>query len=150
MRLPALAATVFLLAGLPLAAGACGAKKVTECNNLITVINKGVSDLDKGTKTEPKAEGDASGIAEMKALAGSMDKIAEEASKVELSLPELKKFSADYQAMAREVATHAREMAAAAEAKDADKVKKAQEAMEKAAKQEDPIVDGINKFCQAP
>jgi hypothetical protein len=76
--------------------------------------------------------------------------VAEDAAKVKLSIAQLKDFSEKYQKMAKDVATSARDMAAAAEEKNIDKMTKAQEAMEGAAKQEDPLVDGINKFCGAP
>ena len=71
-------------------------------------------------------------------------------SAIKLTIPELTKYSTEYQNMAKEVAKAARDMSAAAEAKDPEKINAAQAAMEKAVKQEDPLVDGINKFCQAP
>jgi hypothetical protein len=138
-------ASFILLAG-PLVISGCGQKKVTECNNLIKVINTGVQSLEKGTK----AAEDPSGVVELKAMADAMDKVAADAAKVELTIPELQKYSQDYQTMAKEVATVAREMATAADEKDPAKVSAAQERMEKAVKQEDPLVDSINKFCQEP
>jgi hypothetical protein len=136
---------VIVLAALATAVG-CGQKKVNECNALILVINNGVTSLEKG----PKLDGDPNGVADLKTMAESMDRVAGDAGKVQLTLPELKKFSTDYQAMAKEVAGAAREMASAAEAKDVAKITSAQASMEKAVKQEDPLVDSINKFCQAP
>jgi hypothetical protein len=127
----------------------CGQKKVNECNALVQVINAGVQSLEKS----PKADGDANSTADLKAMAEAMDKVAADAARVELTLPELKKFSTDYQAMVKEVSKAARDMAAATDSKDKDavgKVAAATAAMEKAVKQEDPLVDGINKFCQAP
>ena len=129
-----------------LLASGCGQKKINECNGLIQVINTGVQNLEKGGKFS----GDPSGVNELKQMADSMDKVAADAAKVDITIPELKKFSTDYQAMAKEVAKAARDMATAAEAKDANKINAAQAAMEKAVKQEDPLVDSINKFCQAP
>jgi ABC-type Zn uptake system ZnuABC Zn-binding protein ZnuA len=138
------AASVALLA---LGAAGCGQKRVTECNGIIQVINTGVASLEKG----PKIEGDpATGVADLKAMADSMDKVAGDAAKVELTIPELKKYSTDYQAMAKEVSKAARDMATAAEAKDVTKITSAQTAMEAAVKKEDPLVDSINKFCQQP
>ena len=52
--------------------------------------------------------------------------------------------------MAKDVAKAARDLATAADANDAEKSNAAQAAIEKAIKQEDPLVDNINKFCQAP
>jgi hypothetical protein len=141
----------FLVAGISGAAllftAACGQKKITECNNLIQVINTGVQSLEKGGK----GQGDDGGAnSDLKAVADAMDKVAVDASKVDLSVPELKKFSSDYQGMAKDVAKYAREMLAASDVKDVKRMSDAQTAMEKAVKQEDPLVDSINKFCQAP
>lgn len=132
-------------AALLLGSTACGQKKINECNSLIEVINKGVASLDKGSK----GGADPTGTADLKSMADSMDKVAADAAKVELTIPELKKYSADYQAMAKDVAKAARDMAAAADAKDLAKINTAQGALDKAVKQEDPLVDQINKFCQA-
>ncbi len=139
-------AALLLGAGLLTLASGCGQSKISECNALIEVINKGVQSLDKG-KT---AGADPTGVADLKAMAESMDKVAADAAAVKLTIPELQKFSTDYQGMAKEVAKAARDMAVAAEAKEPDKINAAQTSMEKAVKQEDPLVDGINKFCQAP
>jgi ABC-type Zn uptake system ZnuABC Zn-binding protein ZnuA len=133
-------------AALLLGATACGQKKIGECNQLIEVINKGVESLNKS----PKGGADPTGAADLKSMADAMDKVAGDAAKVELTIPELKKYSAEYQTMAKDVAKAAREMAAAAEAKDLAKINSAQTALDKAVKQEDPLVDSINKFCQAP
>lgn len=142
----------FIAAGLAggtllLSASACGQKKITECNNLIQVINTGVQSLEKGGKLQAD---DGGANANLKTMADAMDKVAVDASKVELTVPELKKFSGDYQGMAKDVAKAAREMLAAADAKDVKRMNDAQTAMEKAVKQEDPLVDSINKFCQGP
>jgi hypothetical protein len=125
-------------------AAGCGQKKVTECNSLITIINANVSTLEKAPKVETDVGGD------LKSMAEIMDKAAGDAAKVELTLPELKKVSTDYQAMAKDVAKAAREMSVAAESHDAAKITTAQQAMEKAVKQEDPLIEGLNKFCQQP
>lgn len=140
-----MAALVIGAGALALGSG-CGQSKISECNALIEVINKGVQSLEKGQK----AGSDPSGVNDLKAMADAMDKVAADAAAVKLTIPELQASSTEYQAMAKEVAKAARDMATAAEAKDADKINTAQAAMEKAVKQEDPLVDKINKFCQAP
>jgi hypothetical protein len=123
--------------------GGCGTKKITECNNLVNQINAGVASLEKGAKPS----GDSNDVAGLKSMADAMDKVASDTSKVEVTIPELKKFSSDYQTMTKEVAKAFRDMATAAEAKDMDKINAAQQALDKAVKQEDPLVDSINKFC---
>jgi hypothetical protein len=139
-------AALLVGAGLLALASGCGQSKISECNALIEVINKGVQSLEKGEK----ASADPTGVADLKSMADAMDKVAADAAGVKLSIPELQKYSSDYQAMAKEVAKAARDMAAAAEGKDPEKINAAQATMEKAVKQEDPLVDSINKFCQAP
>ena len=146
MRYHVMLAGVLSVTGVLMGTSGCGQKKINECNSLIQVINTGVQNLEKGGKFS----GDANGVGELKSMADAMDKVAADAAKVDITIPELKKYSSDYQAMAKEVAKAAREMAAAAEAKDANKINTAQTTMEKAVKQEDPLVDSINKFCQAP
>ena len=123
----------------------CDQKKVVECQSLIQVINAGVQTLEK----QDKLESEPSGISALKAMADVLDKLAADAAKVQLTATELQGYAAGYQAMAREVSKSAREMAVAAEAKDELKLGAAQAAMEKAVKQEDPLVDNINKFCQS-
>ena len=129
-----------------LLATGCGAKKVAECNGLVQVINSGVQSVER----QPKAADDPSGVVGLRAMADAMDRVVAEAVKVKLTLPELRKVSADYQTMAGEVARSAREMAAAADAKDMPKGNAAWAVMEKAYKQEEPLVEGLNRICQAP
>jgi hypothetical protein len=135
----AVVACAALLAG-------CGQQKVNQCNALIQVINTGVQSLEKS----PKVEGDTAGSADLKVMADTMDKVASDAAKVPLTIPELKKFSAEYQSMAKDVSKAARDMGAAADAKDQKKVAAAQAALEEAVKREDPLITSINTFCGAP
>lgn len=135
-----------LLVAAALFGAGCGQKKAVECQGLVQVINAGVQSLEK----QDKFEGDSSGIAALKAMADVLDKLAADAAKVQLTAPELQGYATEYQAMAREVSRSAREMAAAAEAKDEKKLGVAQATMERAVKQEDPLIDNINKFCKSP
>ena len=92
--------------------GACGQKKVAECNALVSVINASVTGLEK----VPKNESD--GTSELKAMADAMDKIAANANAIQLSQRDLKKFRDDYQKMAKEIAKAERDLAKAAEDRD--------------------------------
>ena len=96
----------------------------------------------------PKAENDLTGVSDLKAMAERMDKVAVETAGVPVTLPEVKKFSSDYQKMAKDIAKAERELAAAAESRDAAKRTAAEQSLDAAVKQEDPLVDSINKFCQ--
>ena len=132
------------LAACVAALGGCAQKRVAECNALIVVINSGVQGLEK----TPKVENDPTGVSDLKAMAERMDKVAGETASVPVTLPEVKKFSADYQKMAKDIARAERELAAAAETRDAAKRATAEQSLDAAVKQEDPLVDSINKFCQ--
>jgi len=128
------------------ALGGCAQKRVAECNALITVINSGVQNLEK----TPKTENDPTGVADLKAMAERMDKVAVDAAHVPVTIPEVKKLASDYQKMAKDIAKAERELAGAVDVKDAAKRSAAEQALDAAVKQEDPLVDAINKFCQTP
>jgi hypothetical protein len=135
-----------LIVGAALLLGATGCqKKANECNQLIEVINKGVDNLNKLSKSA-----DPTSSADFKTMADTMEKLATDASKVELTVPELKKYSGEYQTMVKEAAKAARDLAAAVDAKDPAKMASANTALDKATKAEEPLVEGINKFCQTP
>lgn len=122
----------------------CGSKKHAECSELVGVINRGISSLEKGQKQE---KNDPSGTLELRAMADTADKTADEAQKLELSLPETKGIAQRYGAMAKDVAKAAREIADAAEKKDLDRVAKGRTALTAAVEKEDPIVQELNKLC---
>lgn len=124
----------------------CGKKKVAECNGLVQVVNAGVQSVDR----QPKPADDPTGVAGLRALADVMERVAADAAKVPITVPELAKISGEYQAMARDVARSAREMAAAADAKDVPKVNASWAALENAYNREEPLVEALNKLCQAP
>jgi hypothetical protein len=135
-----------VVAALALAAAGCGQKKIAECNALVQVINAGIATLEKA----PKSEADPTGVSDLRAMADAMDKVAADAANVPVTLPEMKKFSADYQKMARDIAKAERDLAAAAQDRDPARRSAAEAALDAAVKQEDPLVDSINKFCQKP
>ena len=141
MRRPKILVLCLLLA----AASGCGQKKITECNAVVQVINSGVVALEKA----PKSETDPTGGADLRAMADAMDKVAAEASSVQLTLPELKKLRDEYQKMVKDIAKAERELASAAQDKDAARRTAADGSLDAAVKQEDPLVDQINKYCQA-
>ena len=133
--------------GLLVAASAlagCAQKRVAECNALILVINTGVQGLEK----TPKTEADPTGVSDLKAMAERMDKVAAETAGVPVTLPEVKKLASEYQKMAKDIARAERELATAAESRDPAKRTAAEQSLDAAVKQEDPLVDSINKFCQ--
>jgi hypothetical protein len=139
---PILPAMVILAAAL----AGCGQRKINECNALISVINNGVQGLEK----TPKTESDPTGVTDLKAMAETMDKVAAETGNVPVTMPEIKKLASEYQKMAKDIAKAERDLATAAAERDPPKRAAAEQALDTAVKQEDPLVDNINKFCQAP
>jgi hypothetical protein len=135
-----------LLAALTITATGCGQKKLTECNALVQVINAGVVSLEKA----PKNEADPTGIADLRAMADAMDKVGADAAAVQLTTPELKKLRDEYHKMAKDIAKAERELAGAAQERDAARRSAAEGTLDGAVKQEDPLVDQINKYCQGP
>ena len=133
-----------LLSALVGSAVGCGSKKHAECGELVGVINRGIGALEKGQKQE---KNDPSGTLELRAMADTADKTADEASKLELSLPETKGIANRYGQMAKDVAKAAREIADAAEKKDLDRIAKGRTALTAAVEKEDPIVQELNKLC---
>ncbi len=131
---------------LALALQGCGPSKIAECTELNSKINAGVEKIQKVT-----GKGDQEATpADLKAMGETMDRIADDLSKAKTTIPELKEFSRKYQDMSKMVGKAARETATALESNDADKVKKAQDALEKETQPEEALVEGINKFCESP
>jgi hypothetical protein len=125
-------------------ASGCAQKKIAECNALITVINSGVQSLEKASKVEI----DPTGVSDLKSMADAMDKVATDTANVPLTVSEVRRFSTEYQKMVKEIAKAERDLAAAAQERDPPRRTAAEAALEAAVKQEDPLVDTINKFCQ--
>ena len=85
---------------------------------------------------------------ELLTMATLLEQVAADAARLPPRTPELDALSAEYQRMARGVATAAREMATAAHAKDFRALTVAQTKMEEAAAGEDPVVARINVVCR--
>ena len=82
---------------------------------MVQVINAGVVSLEKA----PKNDADPTGVAGLRAMADALDKVAADAGGVQLTLPELKKMRDEYQRIAKDIAKAERELAAAAQDRDA-------------------------------
>jgi DNA repair ATPase RecN len=128
------------------ASGGCGQKKITECNAMVQVINSGMASIEK----VPKNEADPSGVSSLRALAEALDKVAADAGAVQITLPELKKMRDEYQRIAKDIAKGERELATAAQERDKTRRDAAEAALDAVVKEENPLVEQINKYCQAP
>src|SRR5262245_55369972 len=99
------------------------------------------------SRPPPKARATPQPGDELRMLAAALEKTDEEASRVELTVPELQGARSEYLAMVRAVAKSARDIADAAEAKDVAGIAKGQAAMEEATRLEDAVVNRINRIC---
>jgi hypothetical protein len=112
-----------------------------ECRALVGIINRGVDGVqDVGTK--------GSAVEDLQALAAEMDRVVEELRDLELKSAELGRHAETYRAMASEVSAAARDLAAAVDEGDLGPMSEAERRVETAVAKEDPLVDGINAFCQ--
>ncbi len=141
--IPFVLAMFFGLAGM-----GCGEqKKVKECSAFVATVNDGVDRVTKTINTVPDS---GTAVSELRSLADEMDVLSEETKKVQISLPDLKKFAERYQAMNADIATSARELATAVDAVDRENMTKAQATLDQAVKREGPLIEELNKFCQTP
>ena len=139
-------AALAVLAG---AAAGCGKiKKTSECNAFIDKVNTSLKEIEKHTGT--KAENEAQTIAGMKKLGELYEQLAKDVGGIEITTADFKKHVTEYQQMAERAASTSRDVASAVEAKDGEKIDKAQKEFDQIVKSEDELVNKINSFCQAP
>jgi methyl-accepting chemotaxis protein len=132
-----------------LATTGCGKiKKTSECNTFIDKVNASLKEIEK--HTTKKSDNEAQTIAGMQKLAELYTELAKEVGGLEITTADLKKQVSEYQTMAERAAATSRDVAAAVQAKDGDKIDKAQKEFDQIVKQEDELVNKINSFCQAP
>jgi hypothetical protein len=123
----------------------CGPSKRKQCSELVEVINVGVSSVERGQKQRTN---DPTGTVELREMADAMDRAASDAAQVKLDLPELVELSRRYQKMTKTAAEAARDVASSAEKKETEPMKKAQQRLNDALKEEDPILEQLNQFCR--
>jgi uncharacterized protein YoxC len=127
----------------------CGKiKKSKECKTFIDKVNASLKEIEKHTNTTGKD--DAKAVAEMKTLADLYDQLSKDVAAMEITTPELKTQSTEYQTMANKAAATARDVAQAIETQDPEKADKAKKEFDQIVKQEDDLVNKINGFCSAP
>ncbi len=125
---------------------ACGPSKAVQCSEVIALVNDATKRLEEGP-TKPDADR-VEKIANLRAMAAGMAKVADDLSKVQVGVPELKDFSVRYQKLARDFARLGNEMADGAEQNDIEKQNLAKESLDKVADTEGPLVASVNEFCK--
>lgn len=138
-----------VVAGLVALLGAgCGKiKKTSECNTFIDKVNTSLKEIEKHTAN--KASDEAQTIAGMNKLGDLYEQLASDVAALEITTPELDKHVDAYEAMAKKASATAREVAKAVEAKDGERIDKAQKEFDQIVKQEDELVNKVNGFCQS-
>jgi hypothetical protein len=139
----------FALLALVLFPIGCGKmKKTQECNAFIDKVNTSLPEIQKAANTnsdDPKAS-----AAAMRKVAELYDKLGTDIGGQEIGTEELKKFSTEYNQMCAKASGAAKKVAEAFETTDLAKAESAKKELDEVEKQEDTLVDSINKFCQTP
>ncbi|MBX3131604.1 MAG: hypothetical protein KF718_33110 [Polyangiaceae bacterium] len=126
----------------------CGnLKKTKECSAFIDRVNTALSVIQQHTNTAGKE--DAKAAADMKKLGELYEQLSKDVGALEITTPDLKTHTGEYQAMAAKAAAAARQVAEAIEKKDPQQAESAQTEFDKIVKQEDELVNKINGYCQA-
>lgn len=133
---------VIIAASLVVLVAGCS-KKGPECESIVKVVNPAVEKLTSaGAVKADKAE---EHIKAMNEVAQITENAAADLARLPLTMPELLKASADYQAMARDAAAAAREVGQAVKSTEAGVI-----AAEKGAKDLEAAAEALGKACADP
>lgn len=108
------------------------------------LVNQGLADLENSRQQQ---KNDPTRTVELRAMADSMEKTSETASKLPITDPEVRGLAQRYGAMARDISARARAVADAHEIKDLVLQTDARTKLNDALKLEDPLVDELNTLC---
>jgi hypothetical protein len=141
--------SMLIIALLTLPLVGCGKmKKTQECNAFIDKVNTSLPEIQKAANTnsdDPKAS-----AAAMRKVAELYDKLGADIGGQEIGTEDLKKFATQYNQMCAKASGAAKKVAEAFETTDLAKAESAKKELDEVEKQEDTLVDSINKFCQTP
>jgi hypothetical protein len=127
----------------------CGKmKKAKECNAFIDKVNASLPEIQKAANAD--SDDLKASAASMKKVAELYDKLGTDLGAQSISTDELKKFATEYQQMCTKASGAARKVAEAFDTTDLTKAEGAKKELDEVEKQEDALVDNINKFCQTP
>lgn len=120
-----------------LALPACDGR-ISQCNQLIRVINAEQEPIKRASGSDPEA---------LKKLGDALDSVGTKVSEVQIKDENIVDFRDKYSKMAKELATAARDTAAALEAKDTKKATDAANHMASFGTRESELVGEINGYC---
>jgi hypothetical protein len=109
------------------------------------VVNQGLMDIENSRQQQKH---DPTKTVELRAMADIVEKSSTKASALTVTTPEVRDLVGRYAKMTKDVATEARSAADAHEKGDLVKLAEAQTKLNVALKQEDPLIDDLNKLCK--
>jgi hypothetical protein len=137
---------ISLIAAISLVAASCGESKVSQCNKLITVVNKAANDarsLGQSSGADKTAQLD-----KFSQLADKLDGYTNELNAIDLKDETLKGLRTQFIKMYRGTGASSRELVTAVKAKNSKAANTAVQALQVATAQEPKLVSDANKYCQ--
>lgn len=122
----------------------CSESKVSQCNKLIGIANRAVSDV-KVVSENPKPDS----IESMKKIADVANTAKAEMEGLQINDSQLKDYQTRFITMYTDTNKATRDLVSAAEIKDAQAAQQAFEALQSATAQEGPLVNQVNEYCDA-
>lgn len=133
---------VSVFAILSLLAASCGESKVSQCNKLIEVANKAVTDVQAIT-----ASANPQDVNAMTQIAETADQARASMEALELSDEPLVGFQQRFVAMYSETSQATRDLVTAVNANNSQGAEQAYTALQTATDQETPLVTEVNTYC---
>ncbi len=126
---------------------ACAESKVSQCNKMIAVVNKGVTELrgmaPKGKNTDPQAQ-----LTALSEMATKMEGYATELQGLKLSDEKLKTFQTNFITLYRDTSKASRDMVSAVKSNDTKAINTSLQSLQKATAPESKLVNDTNQYCQ--
>jgi hypothetical protein len=135
-------AVVSLIMAVGMLTVSCGESKVSQCNKLIEVANKAVSDVQTIT-----ASADSQDVSAMAKIADTADQAKASMEALELSDEKLQDFQQKFVSMYTDTSKATRDLVAAVGADNSEGAQQAYTALQTATNQETPLVNEVNGYC---
>ncbi|HEY9623454.1 MAG TPA: hypothetical protein V6C78_24060 [Crinalium sp.] len=120
----------------------CGESKVSQCNKLIGVANKAVTDVQAITSNANPQD-----VSAMTKIADTADQAKASMEGLELSDEKLKVFQQRFVAMYSDTSKSTRELVSAVGANNSQAAETAYKQLQTATNQETPLVNEVNGYC---
>jgi hypothetical protein len=120
----------------------CGESKVSQCNKLIDVANKAVSDVQAIT-----ASANPQDVTAMTRIAETADQARGSMEALELADDQLETFRQQFVTMYTETSQATRDLVTAVNAKNSQNAETAYNALQTATDKETPLVTEVNTYC---